>query len=224
MGVYLMRCTSWDIPHGMYLMRCTTWACTSQRASHGCIPHRRASHRRASHGRVPHGVYLMSVYLTGVHLTGVQVDAATLSSRHVPNTILLQCAIFLSSACVRKVPGKTSSSPRKRKWRLPGTPQQILSDFAKAKIVPVKSRLRNYLASATSLREMSRLRLSHASRALTTYFGGLAVELDDENDIQVQSFVIPPLHKKVKPPALYMCFSSLKGECCSKPRHSLTLK
>jgi hypothetical protein len=51
--------------------------------------------------------------------------------------------------------------------------QQILSAFVRAKIVPVKSCLRNLLASITSLREISRLRLFHASRALAMYFGGL---------------------------------------------------
>ena len=71
--------------------------------------------------------------------------------------------------------------------------QQILSAFVKAKIVPVKSCLRNLLASVTSLREMSRLRRFHASRALAMYFGGLAVALDDENSIRLQSFAILPL-------------------------------
>jgi hypothetical protein len=51
--------------------------------------------------------------------------------------------------------------------------QQILSAFVRAKIVPVKSCLRNLLASVTGLREISRLRLFHASRALAMYFGGL---------------------------------------------------
>jgi hypothetical protein len=51
--------------------------------------------------------------------------------------------------------------------------QQILSTIVKAKIVLVKSCLRNLLASVISLREISRLRLFHASRALAMYFGGL---------------------------------------------------
>jgi hypothetical protein len=83
--------------------------------------------------------------------------------------------------------------------------------------VPIKSGLQNLLASVTSLREMSRLPLFHASLALAAFFGGLVVVLDDKRRIQVRIFTILPLHDKIKPPTLYECFLTSKGECYSEP-------